>query len=42
MHMHGARRHSSCGGGTTAAAVTGKRAREGRREMGKEEEGEGN
>ena len=35
-HMHGAWRRSSCGGDTTAAAVTGKRAQEGRRELGKE------
>ena len=40
--MHGARRRSSCDGGTTTAAVTGKRAQEGRRELGKEVEGEGN
>ena len=35
-HMHGARRRSSCDGGTTTAAVTGKRAQEGRHELGKE------
>ena len=42
MHMHGAQRRSSYDGGTMVATVIGKRAREGRRELGKEEEGEGN
>ena len=36
MHMHGAQRRSSYDGGTMVATVIGKRAREGRRELGKE------